>query len=65
MADHECPAHGCERLVDNTMLACGSHWYAIPKDLRDAVWRTYRRGLGAGSPEHAEAVLAAVASLKP
>ena len=65
MADHECPAPGCDRQVNYTMLACRPHWYAIPKSLRDAVWRTYRRGLGAGSPEHTEAVLAAVASLKP
>lgn len=64
MADHECPAPGCDRLVDSQQLACRPHWYQIPKVLRDAVWRAYR-GPGVGSPEHTEAVLAAVASLKP
>ena len=23
---------------------CRSHWYMVPKDLRDAVWATYRPG---------------------
>jgi len=64
MSDHECPAPGCTLAVPRTMLACRGHWYAIPKSLRDAVWRAYR-GPGPGSPEHTEAVLAAVASLRP
>ena len=26
------------------MLMCRKHWFMVPKTLRDAVWRTYRRG---------------------
>lgn len=26
------------------MLACRSHWYSLRKELRDAVYREYRRG---------------------
>lgn len=26
------------------MLFCRVHWYALPKKIRDAVWREYRAG---------------------
>jgi len=26
------------------MWGCKEHWFTLPKRLRDAVWRTYRRG---------------------
>jgi hypothetical protein len=26
------------------MWGCSTHWYSLPKDLRDEVWRTYRPG---------------------
>ncbi len=26
------------------MFACRSHWFALPKKIRDAVWREYRPG---------------------
>lgn len=26
------------------MFACKSHWYALRKELRDAIWREYREG---------------------
>jgi hypothetical protein len=32
----------------------------VPKLLRDAVWDAWRGGLGAGSPAHRDAILAAV-----
>lgn len=41
---HECPAPGCEERLPFETFACRSHWYAIPKALRDSLWRAWRRG---------------------
>lgn len=41
---HTCHAHGCTRSVPPEMFACRSHWFALPKNIRDAVWREYRSG---------------------
>lgn len=60
---HDCPATGCTRHIGARQLACRPHWFMIPPDLRDAVWSAWRNGLGKGSPEHADAVAAAVAAL--
>jgi hypothetical protein len=57
---HLCPAAGCRRHVDRLM--CSGHWYQVPKPLRDAVWATWRSGDGVGTPDHADAILAAVAA---
>jgi hypothetical protein len=39
-----CARPGCERLVPSNLLACREDWFALPKPLRDAVWRHYRQG---------------------
>jgi hypothetical protein len=57
---HNCPAAGCTRRVGQRMLMCRAHWFMVPKPLRDAVYDAYRDGLGAGSPAHRDAILAAV-----
>jgi hypothetical protein len=45
------------------MLMCRPHWFMVPKALRDAVWDAWAGGLGAGSPAHREAILAAVGAV--
>lgn len=40
---HECPAPDCDRLVPQIMYACPQHWFALPKGIRDEIWRAYRR----------------------
>ncbi len=57
---HLCPVVGCRRHVDRLM--CSRHWYKVPKPLRDAVWVTWRSGEGIGTPEHTDAILAAIAA---
>lgn len=42
--DHECHWPGCEAKVPPAMWGCRKHWFALPKALRDKVWRTYRPG---------------------
>lgn len=44
MDGHTCPAPGCTRSLPPRLLMCRSHWFALPKPLRDAVWREYRPG---------------------
>jgi hypothetical protein len=56
---HVCPAPGCETQVPAHMLACRPDWYRIPKPYRQAIWRAWRDGAGAGSLEHRAAVTAA------
>ena len=46
MADttHQCPAPGCTVRVPQERLACARHWYMLPAELRQQLWRAYRRG---------------------
>lgn len=41
---HLCHWSGCPKEVPPAMWGCSSHWYALPKFLRDAIWRHYRAG---------------------
>jgi len=63
VASHRCPGRDCKQRVAGDMLACRPHWYMIPRPLRAAVWAAWRDGAGAGSPEHAAAMAAAVEAL--
>lgn len=44
MTPHLCHAEGCTRPVPPKMFMCKPHWFALPKETRDAVWATYRPG---------------------
>lgn len=57
-----CPIQGCGAPIDPTRLMCRSHWYLVPKQIRDRVWATWRSGQRAFSPEHKEAVRKAIAA---
>jgi hypothetical protein len=39
-----CHWPGCAAQVPPAMWGCKSHWFALPKALRDKVWRAYRPG---------------------
>jgi hypothetical protein len=69
MASHQCPVNGCPRRVAMHMLMDRDHWYMVPRPLRNAVWDAYDGGFGAGTPEHMDAIRAAVeavnAKIKP
>ena len=41
---HTCHWPGCERQVPPAMWGCKQHWFALPKPLRDAIWKEYRPG---------------------
>jgi hypothetical protein len=41
---HTCHAHGCATVVPPRLFACRRHWFALSKNIRDAIWREYRPG---------------------
>ncbi len=41
---HTCHWPGCIVEVAPKLWGCQSHWYALPKPLRDRIWATYRPG---------------------
>ena len=57
---HDCPARGCTARVALHMLMCRPHWFMVPLAQRRAVWAAWDGGAGAGTPEHRDAMLAAV-----
>ncbi len=42
--NHVCHWPGCTEQVPPAMWGCKSHWFALPKYLRDAIWKAYRPG---------------------
>ena len=42
--NHICHWPGCEKEVPPAMWGCRTHWYALPKILRDRIWSAYRIG---------------------
>lgn len=41
---HLCHWPNCKKEVPPALWGCRRHWLALPKTLRDEVWRTYRKG---------------------
>lgn len=41
---HVCHARGCDRAVSPAMLMCRKHWAAVPKNLKNQVYKHYRLG---------------------
>lgn len=41
---HGCHWPGCNVQVPPAMWGCRSHWFRLPKPIRDDIWRTYRPG---------------------
>lgn len=44
MNKHFCHAYGCQVEVEPKMFMCRSHWFRVPKELRDRIWALYRPG---------------------
>lgn len=41
---HTCHWPGCDKQVPPSMWGCRSHWFRLPKRLRDKIWAAYRPG---------------------
>jgi len=61
---HQCPGPLCDAQVGPSMLMCPGCWRQVPKPIQAAVWRAWRRGVGAGTPAHRAAVRLAVAAVR-
>lgn len=55
----ECPVDGCEICHPRNLLMCRSHWYSVPKHLREALWDAFRHH-GVISEEYLDARRAAI-----
>jgi hypothetical protein len=44
MIKHTCHWPGCGVEVPPKLWGCKSHWFKLPKQLRDKIWATYRSG---------------------
>jgi hypothetical protein len=42
--DHHCHWPGCTRQVPPAMWGCRPHWYRLPAELRQRIWRCYQPG---------------------
>jgi hypothetical protein len=62
---HECPGPGCSIPVNDDKLACRAHWFQVPMRVRNRVYSAWARGAGAGSAEHREAMIQAIAFMRP
>lgn len=61
MSSTRCPIPGCDWVKAPDELLCRNHWRMVPRALRDAVWREFRRRRG--SQEHLAACRAAIDSI--
>ncbi|MGH3184707.1 MAG: hypothetical protein ACRDOE_22755 [Streptosporangiaceae bacterium] len=59
----DCPGPKCPGPAGASMLMCPAHWRQVPKPLRRAVWRAWRRGAGMGSQAHVAAMRAAIGAV--
>lgn len=41
---HHCHWPGCTRKVPPALWGCKQHWYLLPRDLRDRIWKSFRPG---------------------
>jgi len=44
MNKHTCHWAGCDKEVPPSMWGCKTHWFTLPKHLRDRVWGEYKPG---------------------
>jgi len=42
--DHTCHWPGCNVQIPPKLWGCKSHWYMLPENLRNKIWKTYRPG---------------------
>lgn len=57
---HACMPGQCPVMVPNSQLFCRTHWYKLPRALRNAVNAAWDYGRGAGSGAHMAAMDAAI-----
>jgi hypothetical protein len=56
-----CPVPGCDRSRRPSQVMCRTHWFRVPKPLRDQIWFEYRSHRGSGA--HLALILEAVVAV--
>jgi hypothetical protein len=56
-----CPIHGCRSQRRRDQVMCAGHWFKVPRELRDEIWRLCRSE--AGSAAHLTAIRDAIRSV--
>jgi len=56
---HICHWPGCDKDVPPAMWGCKTHWFKLPKNLRDRIWATYQPGQEEGEVSVSEAYFVA------
>ena len=41
---HKCFDRACEVQVTTELIGCREHWLALPRPLRDRIWKAWRAG---------------------
>ena len=41
---HNCHWPGCDKQMPPAMWGCKYHWFKLPRELRNEIWRTYQPG---------------------
>jgi hypothetical protein len=41
---HNCHWPGCNQQVPPAMWGCRTHWFKLPKTIRDRIWQEYHSG---------------------
>lgn len=57
---HECPIDRCVLRVASHQLMCRKHWKLVPTDVGRRLYGAWGNGRGAGTPEHHDAMQAAI-----
>lgn len=39
---HRCPKQECTTIVSDRLFACAPHWFALPLDIQNEIYRTAR-----------------------
>jgi hypothetical protein len=39
-----CPHPDCDRTIPRQTFACSTHWFSLPKELRNRIWANFRSG---------------------
>lgn len=64
MSDHTCHAWSCNKAVPPKMFMCKSHWFQLPKPLREAIWANYVPGQEIRKDPTAEYIQTALTACK-
>jgi hypothetical protein len=60
----KCRIEGCDANHPNNLFCCRHHWFSLPKELQDEIWRTYDHGQGIFTSEYLQAAENAEAYLE-